>query len=686
METVRNSIAMIILFAVSVTLLGIPTTNTNEEYCIYIDEIRGFTHRPEDPVYLSVADDYIIIRVRVLRDLMVSNIKLVTPEQEITMKPQLYLVNAVIWFGIVKYNGKDLMYHFSVEFINGTVVKICHSQVEKNFHFNGEIKHTQISWISRGVGYQIFPDRFYNGDPGNDHYGQVYDSLLYDNTTTMKPVLSKWNDPPHNPLHCCHQYFGGDIRGIIMKLDYLKELGVGLIYLNPIFLCGSVHCYDTYDYYKIHPRLGTIEDLQELLEKAHEKGIHVIFDFVPGHVGLGFWAFQDVYINGPYSSYWNWFTIYTWPFIPGDGRHYRCWWGFGSLPQLNTTNPIVKEYLINVTLYWLDLGFDGVRIDTPLDLLNPREFFNELRSAIKSKYPDKYIVGEIWEVRPEWVNAGPFDSLMNYALGKDILLEYAKGGYQDNIAYILSYYYSTYSITVAGMGFNIVGSHDTDRVLTMLNGGRLFPEQNPPPESITRLKLLSTLQYTQPGVPVIFQGDERGIPGIKTYPWEEHRYPIQWDRLNQEVFEHYKKLGWLKTNLKSLHTSMIRVFETSGGILAYTRGYNDEILVLANNKKEPVVFELPQELASINWTIMYSSSTNDSLIEDHRITIPPITAIILLNKAYLDELGLVTNETKEVITQVQEVPIPLPIVLVVFMVVAIVFIVLILLKISRKLR
>ncbi|MEM1667666.1 MAG: glycoside hydrolase family 13 protein [Thermofilaceae archaeon] len=631
------TVELVLQMIIASMLIGVPAT-TGSESVVCVSEMDLLVHVPEDPVYLSIADDYVVVRLAVNRAVEVAEAYLVVNNREVKMKPQLYLVDRVVWFGHIVYTGSEISYYFRLHLTNGTTILVYQRREAPFFRFDGVNRYPQVSWVRSRVGYQVFPDRFYNGDPTNDHYALIYDALLYDNTTSDKPVLSNWSDPPHIPHHCCHQYYGGDLRGIIAKLDYLKELGVGLLYITPIFLCGSTHCYDTFDHYKLHPRFGTLDDLRELLEEAHRRNIKVVFDFVPGHVGLGHWAFQDVVVKGPNSTYWNWFTVYRWPFTPGDGRAYRCWWNLGHLPQLNTTVPEVKEHLINAVLHWLELGFDGVRIDTPLDLLNPREFFEELHRAVKSRFPNAYIVGEIWEQRPEWVNRGPFDSLMNYALGLGILVEYARGRYEDNIAYVLSSYYARYSVAVAGMGFNIVGSHDTDRVLTMLGGGRLFPEPNPPRESILRLKLMSTLQYTQPGAPIIFQGDERGLPGMRAYPWEEHRYPIQWDKLNTEVFEHYKKLGWFKNNLKPLHTSIIRVFETRGGVLAYTRGYNDEVLVVANNKLEPAIFKLPGELAEYEWIVLYSSSGEEPVINGTSIVIPPLTALLLLNAAYKHEI------------------------------------------------
>lgn len=644
--------------------------NASNNLILYVAETRDVDHDTGNPVYLSIADGYVILRLRISKVLDVVKADLVTNTTRISMKKQLVLLDSFMWFAPLPYDGKGFNYYFELVLSNGTAVTVYNNRTNPQFYFDGVNKYPQVTWVNDRVGYQIFPDRFYNGDHGNDHYGVEYDALFYDNTTRDVPVLSNWTDPPHIPHHCCHQYYGGDLKGIVSKLDYLKELGVGVIYLTPIVLCGSTHCYDAYDHYMLHPRFGTMEDLRELVEEARKRGIKLIFDFVPGHVGLGHWAFQDVVGGGPNSTYWNWFTVYKWPFTPGDGRAYRCWWNLGHLPQLNTTVPEVKEYLFNAVLFWLEQGFDGVRIDTPLDLLNPREFFVELRERVKSRFPEAYIVGEIWEQRPEWVNEGPFDSLMNYALG-NILVEYAKGGYRDNIAQVLSSYYARHSVSVAGMGFNIIGSHDTDRVLTMLGGGRLFSPDfkfspNPPPESIARLKLLSTLQYTQPGMPVIFQGDERGLPGVKAYPWEEHRYPIQWDYANEEVLVHYRNLGRLKTNLKPLHTSIIRVLETRSGVIAYTRGYNDEVLVIANNGRDPVSYTLPPELSSATWTLLYSSTGLTPEFKNSEITVPPLTALVLLNSEYAEEAFVETptptpTETPVTSTETETTPVETPI-------------------------
>ncbi|MBC7318959.1 glycoside hydrolase family 13 protein, partial [Candidatus Bipolaricaulota bacterium] len=385
-------------------------------------------------------------------------------------------------------------YRFKIRLVSGEE-RLLPEPERSAFQAPAQDSFPQIAWVGKTIGYQIFPDRFYNGDPENDALALATDEANF-SPLAPDPILSAWNDPI-TPLHCCHQYFGGDLRGIREKLDYLAELGVGLIYLNPVFVSGSAHGYDTHDYLEVAPRLGTKEEVRALLGEAHARGMRVIFDFVPNHTGVGFWAFQDVVKRGPESPYWDWYFIRRWPFTPGDGTAYEGWWGLGSLPKLNTENPEVFQHLLDVALYWLEFGFDGMRIDVPNELRNAKEFFSRLRAEVKARNPEFYIVGEIWQIAPEWVRGEMFDSLMNYALGRDTLLRYAKGELTGEEALArLSRYYAAYGENVTAMGFNLVSSHDTSRILSDLGGGDLGDV--PSAESIARLKLLVTLLYTQP--------------------------------------------------------------------------------------------------------------------------------------------------------------------------------------------
>lgn len=263
------------------------------------------------------------------------------------------------------------------------------------------------------------------------------------------------------------------------------------------------------------------------------------------------------------------------------------------MPKLNTGNPQVKEYLFRIVRHWLNFGADGWRVDVPNELVQAQAFFKEMRQITKMEKPDAYLIAEIWQLDSSWVKGNQFDSLMNYALGRDILLNFAKGSINgESTLANLSCYYATYGENVTAMGFNLVSSHDTGRILTDLGGGNFG--NSPDPKAVERLKLLSTLLYTLPGAPVIFQGDERGILGEKEF-YDAHRYPIQWDVADEDLVSHYKKLAQLRQEIPALTSSVIRVYYGTGHLLSFFRGEQGkaELLVVANNGTETEKFKLP---------------------------------------------------------------------------------------------
>lgn len=460
---------------------------------------------------------------------------------------------------------------------------------------------TALDWVPKSVGYQIFLERFWNGDKTNDVRALQTDEYNFNpvwkgDPTQKKPYLSKWSDPP-GEMHCCHEYFGGDLAGFIQKLPYLEALGTTFVYFNPLFDSGSAHGYDTNDYLKVSPKFGDKALLKKALVEAHKNGIKVVFDFVPNHTGLGFWAFQDVVKNGKNSKYWNWYFIKQYPFTPGDVKGYEGWAGVASLPKLNTGNPEVRQYLINAAVGWIKFGFDGLRVDVANEIIDGHNFFKDLRKAVRNAKPDAYMVAEIWQRDPSWLQGDEFDSLMNYAIGRDVLLGYAKGlSSGQRTLSGLSTVYSAYSEAVAAQGFNLIGSHDTARVLTDLGGGNFGDK--PSAEGIARLKLASALLYALPGVPVYFQGEECGFTGEKgAYPINElYRYPVQWDKCNPDTLRHYQSLGKLRKAIAALTSPVFRVYRGDGGILAFFRGESgsSEALAVFNSGKDAAKLTLPQ--------------------------------------------------------------------------------------------
>ena len=590
-------------------------------------------HNPDNPAYLSIADGRLVLRLRTAAD-VVTEIRLITDKGEWPMERQLWWDvgwwdAGEMWRVAVPVPESAFEYRFVGVWFDGAEYTTFSLPIDPGdyFSFDGIDPFPQIDWVGQSIFYQIFPERFRDGNPENNAYAlvtsMVHYNVLWEEMGWYRTHLSAWDDPI-SPKHGTHQYFGGDLAGITEKLPYLEGLGVTALYLNPIFKSGSAHGFDTHCYRQVCPKFGTKEDLRRLLDEAHTRGMRVIFDFVPNHTGLGFWAFQDIVRRGPESPYWDWYIIHEWPFRPGDADAYEAWWGFGSVPQLNTANPEVKEYLFDVVLYWLAFGFDGLRVDVPGDVIDAHAFFAEMRKRVRARHPDAYLVAEIWCLSPVWVQGDQFDSLMNYALGRGILLPYARGDFDGaRTLSELSRYFAAFGENVVAMGFNIVGSHDTSRVLTDLGGGN-FGER-PAPEAIERLKLLSTLLYAMPGAPVVFQGDERGILGEQEF-YDSHRYPIQWDVVNEDLLNHYIKLAKIRQKVPALTSSVIRAYTADENILAFFRGEEGkgEALVVANNGLEATTFELPAGV----W-----QSADGKVILQGVITISPLQAYIFVRVA-----------------------------------------------------
>lgn len=459
-----------------------------------------------------------------------------------------------------------------------------------------------LDWVGGRIGYQVFLDRFWNGDPSNDTLALQSAQNLFDGTWRgSPPYVSNWSDPP-GPYHCCQQYYGGDLAGLLQKLPHLQALGVGVIYFNPLFASGSAHGYDTHDLREISPKFGDTALMKQVIEQAHQLGMKLIFDYVPNHVGLGFWAFQDAVKNGPQSAYWDWFGIKRWPFTPGDASAYDTYMGVGSLPKLKTTHPQVQQHLLEVAQQWLELGFDGLRIDHPQGVVNREGFYRALRQTVRATNPQAYIVAEIWQRDPSWLQGDQADSLMNYTVGRDVVLRFARGGsvvlYNGRRALAdLSRLYTDYSEAVVGMGWNQIGSHDTARVLTDLGGGNFG--QTPTPESLQRLQLAAALLYALPGMPMWFQGDECGLNGERgEWPINElYRWPIQWELCQGDTPNFFKRLGQLHQSTPAFASPVFRVYAGEGNLLSFLRGEpNSPQVVLAvfnNHPTEARALQLP---------------------------------------------------------------------------------------------
>jgi glycosidase len=465
-----------------------------------------------------------------------------------------------------------------------------------------------VEWAGDAVAYQIFPERFWNGDPTNDSAALATDEYNYMDAAFRgaPPSVSGWSDPPTD-AHCCHQYFGGDLQGIIDKLDYLDGLGVDVVYMNPIFMAGSAHGYDTYDYRRVAPHFGDSTTVRALVDAAHARGIRLIWDFVPNHVGVGHWAFQDAVANGESSDYWDWFEFH----VPVDSIHvgnaadYEAWWGFGSLPELHTENPDVLDHLLDIARGWTEFGFDGIRVDVPGDIDNRGTFFPAFRDAVKGVDPETYLVGEIWERDESWLQGDQFDALMNYAIGQGVIQRFALGDISGVVAAReMAELYAAYPEAATAMLFNLIASHDTERLLTMMGGGELGA--SPSADALARQRLASAFLFAIPGMPVTFQGDECALLGGHD---DKHlaRYPVQWDQCDPVMADHYATLASLKHDLPALASPVIREYDAGSTTLAFYRGEpgSGEVLAVFNNGVAPSAVLLPAG----SWTDVVSGDT-----------------------------------------------------------------------------
>jgi len=411
---------------------------------------------------------------------------------------------------------------------------------------------TVPEWIQDAIFYQIFPDRFYNGDHEND-----------------PPNVQPWGSMPTRG-----GFQGGDLPGILQKFDYLLDLGINAIYLNPIFQATSNHRYNTTDYYRIDPKLGSLEDFHLLIEHAHRNNVKIILDGVFNHCGRGFFAFNDILENQENSAYRDWFHIKQFPvnaYSPGEASDYLGWWGMKSLPKFNTGNPKLRKYIMDIARYWIEQGADGWRLDVPNEI-NDDRFWEEFRMVIKSTNPEAYLVGEIWSADAHWVGEGHFDGLMNYPVRDaltDLLVSNTINTQQffEKIDGLLSFYPHdhTYAMYVP------VGSHDTERILTRM-------------ASIEKTKLVYLFQFAYPGAPAIYYGDEIGLTGGKD---PSCRGAFVWDEksCNIELRDLIKRLIELRKQHIALRRGEFVSVKNISNSACYTflrKWYDDKILIIIN--------------------------------------------------------------------------------------------------------
>ena len=454
---------------------------------------------------------------------------------------------------------------------------------------------TTPDWAKGAVIYQVFPDRFCK-------------SGLCDLTGKLEPYTlhQNWDEevqwqPDEKGEVLNNDFFGGNFRGVQEKMDYIASLGTTILYVNPISKSFSNHRYDTGDYKTPDPMLGTEADFRAMCEAAHAHGIRVILDGVFSHTGadsLYFDKNRNFGGKGAYcdsdSPYRSWYTFQQYPHV------YDSWWGFETLPTVRKMDPAFLDYIIegedSVIAHYLSLGADGFRLDVADEL--PNEFVDRLKKRLRALRPDALLIGEVWEdasnkisygIRRRYFTDGTLDSIMNYPFRKAILDFVRQEDDGRNFANTVMTIAENYPPQVLCCNMNLLGSHDTPRIMTALvdnfDGSRqelacrsLSLQQRQ--LALERLVLASVLQYTLPGSPSIYYGDEAGMEGGKD-PFNRRTYP--WGRENSQLLDHYRLLGSLRKKYDVLATGKISFLSAEMGRLGYAR---ESLKIFVNQSRE----------------------------------------------------------------------------------------------------
>ena len=476
-------------------------------------------------------------------------------------------------------------------------------------------------WAKGAIIYQVFPDRFCKvGSP--------------DLTGKLEPytVHSDWYEevswqPTPEGIVLNNDFYGGNFKGITEKMDYIASLGTTILYLNPIGKAFSSHRYDTGDYKIPDPMLGTMADFADLCDAAHKHGMKVILDGVYSHTGSDSRYFnrQGTFPEtGAYQSqqspYYSWYTFYQWP------NNYNAWWSFDTLPTINKMDPAFIKYIItdedSVVAHWLKAGCDGFRLDVADEL--PDEFLKLLYDRVKELNPDALVLGEVWEdasnkiaynKRRTYFTNAELDSVMNYPF-RTAILNFMRGrdsgtSLKNTVMSIVE----NYPAEVVQCNMNLLGTHDTPRILTALvddfDGSReekakRHLSRNSMEVARDRLMMASFLQFTLPGSPSIYYGDEALMEGYKD-PFNRRTFP--WGREDREIQGHFKRLGKLRKNYDALRLGDIQFFEAGDKRLGFTRTYKGSRLrVYVNRSGDPwdipagnVVFGLNLQVVAPDW-------------------------------------------------------------------------------------
>jgi neopullulanase len=496
--------------------------------------------------------------------------------------------------------------------------------------------NTAPDWVQDAIFYQIFPDRFAKSE--RNPAGNL--------------TFESWDSPP-TP----HGFKGGDLYGVAEHLDYLKDLGITALYLNPIFASASNHRYHAYDYYTVDPLLGGNEAFQFLLDEAHKKDIRIVLDGVFNHASRGFWQFHHVLECGGSSPYNDWFHYdperltgkIHWGAYPGPHENkalqqgenslsaigYGAWWNLPALPKFNIDSRGAREFLIKVAEHWMKAGIDGWRLDVATEI-DDDSFWQEFRNRVRKINPEAYIVAEIWHESQRWLQGDQFDAIMNYDVTRPVISFFSNGKLdlkvlhqQTNYSGIhgsigahefadrIDHNLGLYKKDITYSQLNLLDSHDTPRFLSCASGDK------------DTLKLAWLFMFTYPGAPCIYYGDEIGVDGEhdpycrKSFPWDESK----WDK---DLLDYAKEAITLRKKNPALCRGDYKRLWSDHGMYAFSRSFEEKTFIVALNASEShqqvhVIYEAEKNPRAVFGEASEISTASGQL----SFTVPPRSGVVL---------------------------------------------------------
>jgi cyclomaltodextrinase len=569
---------------------------------LYPHDIR---HHPENPAFLTIHPDGGVL-IRLHTEPGFQEAVLVYNDSDVHAFP-MALRHETTRFSYWEIRFKpirpQLRYAFALRCDDGKVVYYDHSGITSGveFHFQLDLTtktgfHTP-EWVQGAFIYQIFPERFANGDPALN-----------------PPGSAPWGSPPGR-----FQFQGGDLVGVNQKLDYLQELGVEVIYLNPVFKSPSNHKYDTEDYYQVDPHFGGNQALQTLVANAHQRSMRVLLDASFNHCFPTFFAFQDIIQHGDDSAYWDWFNIKRFPIDviirpsslpswywqkedaaeswlqqfesltnipvrileddqdgPGMDLAYEGWFNVPNMPKINLTNPETREYFIQVAKHWIaEYQVDGWRMDVVPHIVE--DFWLDMRREVKALRPDAHLLAEVWGDASFWLGGDRFDATMNYTFYY-LCLEYFAKARMDTATFVAGFgsMLMSYADQVTAANQNLLSSHDTVRF-------RRHAGEDP-----LRHRLAMFFQFTVPGAPGVYYGDEIGMTGDhdpdcrRAFPWDQK------DTWNHELLAQTKALARLRKEYPALRHGNWQLVWTGAEALTYLRQHEEQRILVLLARREPL--------------------------------------------------------------------------------------------------